>query len=99
MFDKKAYNSNTHNEIINDKKFVIVSRGLYALSEWGYLSGVVKDVIKKVLDKNGPLTKEDIIQKVLKERYVKENTILVNLQNSKLFKKDKEGRYRYVENE
>ena len=99
LFDKKAHIATTHNELIKDKRFVLVGRGLYALSEWGYLSGVVKDVIKKVLDKNGPLTKEEIIQKVLKERYVKENTILVNLQNSKLFKKDKEGRYRYVENE
>ena len=99
LFDKKAHIATTHNELIKDKRFVLVGRGLYALSEWGYLSGVVKDVIKKVLDKNGPLTKEEIIQKVLKERYVKENTILVNLQNSKIFKKDKEGRYRFVENE
>ncbi|MEI6553002.1 MAG: sigma factor-like helix-turn-helix DNA-binding protein [bacterium] len=99
LFNKKAHIATTHNELIKDKRFVLVGRGLYALSEWGYLSGVVKDVIKKVLDKNGPLTKEEIIQKVLKERYVKENTILVNLQNSKVFKKDKEGRYRFVENE
>lgn len=99
LFNKKAHIATTHNELIKDKRFVLVGRGLYALSEWGYLSGVVKDVIKKVLDKNGPLTKEEIIQKVLKERYVKENTILVNLQNSKFFKKDKEGRYHYVEKE
>ena len=97
LFNKKAHIATTHNELIKDKRFVLVGRGLYALSEWGYLSGVVKDVIEKVLDKNGPLTKEEIIQKVLKERYVKENTILVNLQNSKFFKKDKEGRYRYAE--
>ncbi|MEI6042316.1 MAG: sigma factor-like helix-turn-helix DNA-binding protein [bacterium] len=99
LFDKKAHIATTHNELIKDKRFVLVGRGLYALSEWGYLSGVVKDVIKKVLDKNGPLTKEEIIKKVLKERYVKENTILVNLQNNKLFKKDKEGKYHYVEKE
>ena len=37
--------------------------------------------------------KEDIIEKVMKERYVKENTIAVNLQNPKYFKKDKEGKY------
>jgi hypothetical protein len=60
------------------------------------MSGVVKDVIKKILEKEGPLSKEKIIDKVLKERYVKENTILVNLQNSKYFKKDKEGRYSNV---
>ena len=99
LFNKKAHIATTHNELIKDKRFVLVGRGLYALSEWGYLSGVVKDVIKKVLEKNGPLTKDEIIKKVLKERYVKENTILVNLQNSKSFKKDKEGRYGYVDAE
>ncbi len=92
-FDKKAHVATTHNELIKDPRFVLVGRGLYALAEWGYMSGVVKDVIKKILDKEGPLTKEKIVEKVLKERYVKENTILVNLQNPKYFKKDKENRY------
>ncbi len=93
MFDKKAHVATTHNELIKDPRFVLVGRGLYALAEWGYLSGVVKDVITKVLDKHGALSKEDVIDKVLKERYVKKNTILVNLQNNKAFKKDKEGKY------
>lgn len=92
-FDKKAHVATTHNELIKDKRFVLVGRGLYALAEWGYMSGVVKDVIKKIIDKEGPLSKEDIIKKVLKERYVKENTILVNLQNTKFFKKDKNNLY------
>ncbi len=96
-FNKKAHVATTHNELIKDPRFVLVGRGLYALSEWGYLSGVVKDVIKTVIEKNGPLTKEKIIEKVLKERYVKENTIIVNLQNPKFFKKDKEGKYHIVE--
>ncbi len=93
LFGKKAHIATTHNELIKDKRFVLVGRGLYALSEWGYMSGVVKDVIKKVLDKNGPMTKQEIVEKVMKERYVKENTILVNLQNVKYFYKDKEGKY------
>ncbi len=92
-FNKKAHVATTHNELIKDPRFVLVGRGLYALSEWGYMSGVVKDVIKKILDKEGPLPKEKIIEKVLKERYVKENTILVNLQNPKYFKKDSSNRY------
>jgi hypothetical protein len=96
-FNKKAHVATTHNELIKDPRFVLVGRGLYALAEWGYLSGVVKDVIKKVLEKNGPLTKDKIIEKVLKERYVKENTIIVNLQNPKYFSKDKEGKYHIVE--
>lgn len=96
LFKKKAHVATTHNELIKDPRFVLVGRGLYALSEWGYMSGVVKDVIRSVLEKNGPLSKEDIIKKVLKERYVKENTIMVNLQNPKYFKKSKEGKYSAV---
>ncbi|MEK7180374.1 MAG: sigma factor-like helix-turn-helix DNA-binding protein [Patescibacteria group bacterium] len=93
IFNKKAHVATTHNELIKDPRFVLVGRGLYALAEWGYMSGVVKDVIRKLLDKHGPLTKQEIIDKVLKERYVKENTIVVNLQNPKYFKKDSQGRY------
>jgi DNA-directed RNA polymerase delta subunit len=96
IFNKKAHVATTHNELIKDPRFVLVGRGLYALAEWGYMSGVVKDVIKKVLEKHGPLTKEEIIDKVMKERYVKENTIMVNLQNQKFFKKDKDGKYSVV---
>ncbi len=93
MFNKKAHVATTHNELIKDKRFVLVGRGLYALAEWGYVPGVVRDVIKAVIDKNGPLSKEEIIDKVMKERYVKENTIIVNLQNPKYFKRDKDGKY------
>ncbi|MES2213327.1 MAG: sigma factor-like helix-turn-helix DNA-binding protein [Patescibacteria group bacterium] len=93
LFKKKAHVATTHNELIKDPRFVLVGRGLYALAEWGYMSGVVKDVIRGVIEKNGPLTKDEIIKKVLKERYVKENTIMVNLQNPKYFKKSKEGKY------
>lgn len=96
IFNKKAHVATTHNELIKDPRFVLVGRGLYALAEWGYMSGVVKDVIKKVLEKHGPLTKEEIIDKVMKERYVKENTIMVNLQNQKYFKKDKDGKYNVI---
>jgi hypothetical protein len=41
----------------------------------------------------GPLSREEIVEKVMRERYVKPNTILVNLQNPKYFKKTKEGKY------
>lgn len=93
LFGKKAHVATTHNELIKDPRFVLVGRGLYALAEWGYMSGVVKDVIRKILEKHGPLGKSDIVDKVMKERYVKPNTILVNLHNPKHFKKDKDGRY------
>lgn len=96
IFGKKAHVATCHNELIKDNRFVLVGRGLYALSTWGYEKGVVKDVIAKVLKKEGALTKKDIIDRVLKERYVKENTVFVNLQDTKLFKKTKEGKYALV---
>lgn len=93
VFGKKAHVATCHNELIKDNRFVLVGRGLYALSSWGYEKGVVKDVIAKLLKKEGPLTKKEIIDQVLKERYVKENTVFVNLQDPKMFKKTKEGKY------
>jgi len=93
LFGRKAHPATCHNELIKDKRFVLVGRGLYALTEWGYKPGIVVDVIKDILKKDGPLSKEDIISKVLKERHVKENTVLVNLQNLDHFKKDSIGRY------
>ena len=92
-FDKRAHVATTHNELIKDKRFVLVGRGLYALSEWGYSTGVVRDVIAEVIKKYGAMTKEDVVEKVMRERYVKPNTVLVNLQNPKYFKKSKEGKY------
>lgn len=95
-FDKKCHTATCHNELIKDPRFVLVGRGIYALSEWGYKTGVVRDVIKELLKKNGPMSKEDIIEQVMKERYLKKNTILVNLQNSRYFKKNKAGLYTIV---
>ncbi|MDD3662686.1 MAG: sigma factor-like helix-turn-helix DNA-binding protein [Candidatus Pacebacteria bacterium] len=92
-FDKKCHTATCHNELIKDPRFVLVGRGIYALSEWGYKTGVVRDVIKELIKKNGPMKKEDIIEQVMKERYLKKNTILVNLQNPKYFKKNKNGLY------
>ncbi|MCI0542358.1 HTH domain-containing protein [bacterium] len=92
-FGKKAHVATCHNELIKDSRFVLVGRGLYVLSEWGYMGGVVRDVITDLLKSEGPMTREEIVDRVMKERYVKENTIVVNLQNGKHFAKDKKGRY------
>ncbi|MDQ5957683.1 MAG: hypothetical protein QG665_6 [Patescibacteria group bacterium] len=93
LFGKNAHPATCHNELIKDGRFVLVGRGLYALSEWGYSRGVVLDVIREILKKDGPLNRDEVITRVLKERHVKENTILVNLQNAKYFSKDTKGRY------
>lgn len=86
---RKAYKETVHNELIKDQRFILIGRGIYALSEWGYKPGVVSDVIIEILRQSGsqPLSKEKIIDEVLKKRMVKKNTILVGLSNKKLFKK------------
>lgn len=96
LFGKKAHVATCHNELIKDDRFVLVGRGLYALAEWGYAGGVVRDVIREILKKHGQLTRKEIIDKVLKERYVKENTVVVNLENEAYFKKDRGGKYSVV---
>ena len=35
-FGKKVNDATCHNELIKDSRFVLVGRGLYALTEWGY---------------------------------------------------------------
>ncbi len=97
LFKHKAHVATTHNELIKDARFVLVGRGLYALTEWGYTAGVVKDVLREILIQEGPLSREELIDKVRKERYVKDNTIIVNLQDANLFKRLSNGSYTVVE--
>ncbi|MEA3296078.1 MAG: sigma factor-like helix-turn-helix DNA-binding protein [Patescibacteria group bacterium] len=83
-----------HNELIKNPRFVLVGRGLYALQEWGYQSGYVKDVIFSVLQKSDkPLSKEQIIQQVSKQRFVKNSTILLNLNDENRFLKNNNEKY------
>ena len=97
LFKRKAHVATCHNELIKDKRFVLVGRGLYALSEWGYSAGVVKEVLREILRKEGALSRNELIDKVRKERYVKDNTIIVNLQDASLFKRLSDGRYGLAE--
>ncbi len=89
---RRAHPQTVHNELIKDGRFVLVGRGLYALREWGYEPGTVSEVIAQVLRAaKRPLSKEEVVKKVLAARFVKENTILLNLQNKNLFQKTPEG--------
>lgn len=75
-----------HNELIKDKRFVLIGRGIYALKEWGYSSGTVSDIIEEVLkDAGKPVHRNEIVKQVLRRRQVKETTILLNLQNRDRF--------------
>lgn len=91
---KDALPQTVHNELIRDQRFVLVGRGLYALQEWGYVPGMVREIIANVLDSSKrPLVKEEVLREVLKQRQVKPNTILLNLQDRRYFVKDAEGGY------
>jgi len=75
-------------------RFVLVGRGTYALAEWGFVPGTIKDIITKVLkEKNEAMHKDEVVEKVLAQRLVAKNTVLMNLNNKKYFDKNLEGKY------
>ena len=83
-----------HNELIKDSRFVLIGRGIYALKEWGYERGTVADIISQVLrDAGQPLHRDEIVKRVLKTRYVKETTVLLNLQGKPQFKRVAKATY------
>lgn len=87
-FDDKTINVQAvHNELIRNDQFVLIGRGIYALSEWGYKPGTVADVIVGILKEHGPLDKETIIKMVFQVRQVKKITIQLNLKNKQLFER------------
>lgn len=94
-FDKKvAHPATVHNELILDKRFVLVGRGIYALAEWGYKPGVIADVIKDILEKaDRPLGKKEIIDEVFKSRQVKEGSIGLTLADKEMFERLADGKY------
>ena len=98
LFSKKAHVATTHNELIKDKRFVLIGRGIYALKEWGYEKGTVADIITEVLkEANEPLHRDEIVKRVLKSRFVKETTILLNLQGKPQFKRVAKATYALAE--
>lgn len=91
---KPVLSRTVHNELIGDKRFVLVGRGIYALTSWGYKPGVVSDVIIEVLKKAGkPMHINEITEAVLARRKVKRNTVVANLQNRNLFQKTDKATY------
>ncbi|MFA6096981.1 MAG: sigma factor-like helix-turn-helix DNA-binding protein [Candidatus Paceibacterota bacterium] len=84
---KKANKQTVHNELIKDKRFVLIGRGIYALKDWGYSPGTVLDVIIELLKAKGEMGQDEIIDEVLNKRKVRKNTIILNLQNKNYFEK------------
>ncbi len=92
---RPVMHQSVHNDLIRDPRFVLVGRGMYALSEWGYKAGAVREVIADAIrEAKKPLSKEEIISRVLRQRQVKDNTVLINLQNSKCFARTADGKYK-----
>lgn len=82
LSNKKTHNQTVHNELIKSNRFVLVGRGVYALAEWGYKEGTVKEVLEEILKKSAkPMKYEDIVSQVLKMRQVKKSTVTINLNN------------------
>lgn len=100
QFDHKiAYPATIHNELILDDKYVLVGRGIYALKDWGYKKGTVAEVLEEIMrEKNRPLTKEEIIEEILKRRIVKRSTIQLALMNKKKIGRLDDGRYILLQN-
>ena len=87
-----------HNELIKDKRFVLIGRGIYALDSWGFSKGTVSDIIVDVLrESDMPLHRDEIVKRVLKSRQVKETTILLNLQSKPQFKRVAKATYALAE--
>jgi len=93
---KKACPATIHNELILDKRYVLIGRGIYALKDWGYEGGTVAEVVEKILKKAGrPMDKKEITEEVSKQRIVKKATIQLALMNKNKFRKV-DGRYELV---
>ena len=87
-----------HNELIKDKRFVLIGRGIYALDDWGFKKGTVADTIAAVLKEAGePLYRDEIVKRVLEKRKVKETTVLLNLQSKKEFVRVAKATYTLAE--
>ena len=87
-----------HNELIKDKRFVLIGRGIYALDDWGFKKGTVADTITAVLKEAGePLYRDEIVKRVLEKRKVKETTVLLNLQSKKEFVRVAKATYTLAE--
>ena len=76
---------------IRDKIFVV----LESKKEPMHFADIIKDIMAKAGE---PLSREEIVKRVLRSRKVKETTILLNLQNKKYFHKVDKNTYELAEN-
>ncbi len=93
-FDNKVINKQAiHNDCIRHIGFVLIGRGIYALKEWGYKAGTVKDIICDILKDGEPKSRDEIVKQVKEQRIVKDVTISLNLKSKGI---KRVGRDQYV---
>lgn len=88
--------STVHNEMVKSRDvFVNIGLGIYAPKARGFAGGVVKEILIRVMKKLGRAAPiKEITQRVLKEKMVSPNTVLLNLHKYKnLFKKNEQWYY------
>ena len=72
---------------------VTLAIGIFSLIAVGVVSVVSGSTSRAQVALEQTLTREEIVKQVLRTRKVKETTILLNLQNKKLFKKVDKNSY------
>lgn len=93
MKGSSCHEGSCHNELVRQKEFILVGRGLYVLEGMGYRSGTVTDIAVALIKEHGPMKMAELIERVKKERFVKDQSIVQALLNKKVFTKDAEKRY------
>ena len=97
MKGSPCHEGSCHNELVRQKEFILVGRGLYVLEGMGYRPGTISDIAAEIIKERGPMKMNEIIELVRKERFVKNQSIVHALLNKKVFTKDDQKRYVLVE--
>lgn len=81
---KKDYNiESIKNELIRNKDFVLVGRGVYALREWGLIDGPAKWLMFKFLQERKRVTREELWKFISQHRNIKKSSFYVYLREIK----------------
>lgn len=88
-----AHLQTVHNELIKDDRVVLAGRGVYALKEHGFYDSTAREAVAYILKEQGPLPLKEIVKRVREKKLLKENTILLNVQNKKHFRRLPDGTY------
>jgi hypothetical protein len=91
--NKEALPQTVHNELIKDKRFILIGRGTYGLVDWNFSGKTVRELIKDFLKKHVQASQEAVVDFVLSRKKVKRSTVLVALSDKENFKKNKDGSF------